>query len=337
MRLLVFINFFLITVAAGIFLVGVFATQNNLSPSAPTTAYTLKTTIESSPPATLLFVGDIMLERGVAWAVQKYGGRDPLYPFLRTADFLRSADLTFGNLEGPISERGTRLGSIYSFRFPSGSGEALALAGFDVLSLANNHIWDYGAEALEDTIDILRLNKIAFVGAGRNYEEANRPHVAEVNGTKIAFLAYTNLYPVSLVASLERPGVSDPELEFIKSTIRNLKSEVDIIIVSWHWGGEYKQNASEEQRRIARELIGSGADLIVGHHPHVVQEVERIGSGWAAYSLGNFVFDQSFSPQTRRGLMLKVTLRDQKITSVEPIPIRISDTFQPFIDAASIP
>jgi len=122
----------------------------------------------------MLFVGDIMLDRSVRRQIEK--AQDPLYPFVRIADTLRAADLTFGNLEGPVSSRGTNQGSIYSFRFePVGTINALTYAGFDVVSSANNHILDWGSEALSDTFTQLDEAGIGHTGAGRNYEEANGP------------------------------------------------------------------------------------------------------------------------------------------------------------------
>jgi len=331
-------------------------------------------------PITLLFVGDIMLSRGVASQIKK--NQDPNYPFLKIATTTRGTDLTFGNLEGPISSRGKNQGSVYSFRADPEVIKGLKFAGFDILSLANNHIWDWGKEALEDTINNLNNNGIASIGAGRNYQEANTPVIFDVNlGTsdvpkindnirmsdvqvlKIAFFAYTNLYPKSLEAhsagsrlrqyfggqagqaTENSPGISSFELEKAKTDIQQLKtlSLADIIIVSFHWGEEYQTKASESQKRIVHGLIDAGADLIIGHHPHVVQEIEQYGStrlttsgsasssrsGWIAYSLGNFVFDQNFSKETAEGMMLRVVIKNKKIQLIEPIKITINNAFQP--------
>jgi poly-gamma-glutamate synthesis protein (capsule biosynthesis protein) len=276
-------------------------------------------------PITLLFVGDIMLSRSVAKQMEKYG--DYRYPFLKIAGLTRSADLTFGNLEGPISAGGLNQGSIYSFRAKPEVVEGLMLAGFDVLSLANNHIWDWGSEALSDTIDILKKNGIEPVGAGKNYLEANSPAIKETSGTKIAFFAYTNLYPESLEAGFDSLGISSFNLEEIKGKISQMKKsgEADIVVVSLHWGEEYKREANRYQRDTAESLAESGADLIIGHHPHVIQEIEN----GIAYSLGNFVFDQSFSEETMEGAVLKVVIKDKKISEIIPLKIKINDTFQP--------
>ncbi|MBN2197736.1 CapA family protein [Candidatus Wolfebacteria bacterium] len=280
---------------------------------------------------TLLFCGDVMLSRSVAGQIEK--NQDYRYPFLKIAEFTEKADLFFGNLEGPISSRGQNQGSIYSFRANPKVIEGLKFAGFDVLSLANNHIWDWGSEALEDTIDILKNNDIEPVGVGKNYSEANNPVIKEINKIKIAFFAYTNLYPESFKADVNSSGISDFNLQKIKDKIKSLKlsQTADIVVISLHQGEEYEKQANESQKKTARELIDAGADLIVGHHPHVVQEIEEYKKGWIAYSLGNFVFDQSFSQETMEGLILKVVIENKIIFEVSAIKTKINSAFQPEI------
>jgi len=296
----------------------------------------------------LIFVGDIMLGRGVESQINKAGG-DFRYPFLKIADAIESADLAFANLEGPISSRGKNQGSQYSFRFKPEAVSGLTFAGFDVLSIANNHIWDWGKDAIADTISFLNANNIVAVGAGTNYENANEAKVVTIGDTRFAFLAYATLLPKSLNATDEKPGLSEFNIEKAKSDVNLAKSSADIIVVSFHWGEEYQVNANQHQKDIAHSLIDAGADLIVGHHPHVVQELERYTStslsastapasasasarqGWIAYSLGNFVFDQDFSKETKRGALLRVDVKNKKILDVKLEEVRISDTFQPSI------
>ena len=281
----------------------------------------------------LIFVGDIMLSRGVEQMVEKYGEGDWRYPFFNVVDALRSADLVFGNLEGPISARGKNQGSVYSFRADPAAVHGLTFAGFDVLSLANNHILDWGREALLDTIQILSSNGIHPVGAGKSEAEANAPLMVNVGEAKIAFLAFTDLYPKSFEARSDSPGVSSFNPTRIKKQISEIKNigEADIVIVSLHWGEEYKTNANKKQIAIGHKLVDAGADLIIGHHPHVVQEAERYNRAWIAYSLGNFIFDQNFDEATSRGLMLKVIVQNRKIEKVEEIPIKFTRTFQPYL------
>ncbi len=279
----------------------------------------------SEEAISLLFVGDIMLSRSVGEKIEEIG--DYRYPFLESAEFLRQADLTFANLESPISARGRNQGSQYSFRADPRTVEGLTFAGFDVVSLANNHIWDWGSEALTDTVSILETNGIETVGAGRNYEEANQPVVKEVSGNKIAFLAYTNLYPEGLEAGESRPGISD--FDSAQKKIVEAKEVADIVVVSLHWGDEYGSRSNQVQQTIGRSLVDAGADLVIGHHPHVIEEIEPYGDGWIIYSLGNFVFDQNFSKATREGLAVFAKVQQKKVVSLETIKVEISPAFQP--------
>lgn len=275
----------------------------------------------------LLFVGDIMLDRGIERQIER--AEDVRFPFLYIADELREADITFGNLEGPISDRGRDQGSIFSFRFNPQVIEGLSFAGFDILSLANNHIWDWGADALKDTASLLEAAGIKTVGAGKNYLEANRPAMFTVDDTTIAFFAYTTFYPRSKWAQEHTPGISQLDMETIRVALKEIQDKADIVIVSMHWGEEYKLRSNAEQQKLGQALVVAGADLVVGHHPHVIQEIERYNRGWIAYSLGNFVFDQYFSEETMRGLMLDVRVSNGEITAVNPIEVVLNERFQP--------
>ena len=273
----------------------------------------------------ILFVGDIMLSRGPEMILKSSG--DYKYPFLKTADVLRSADIAFGNLENPVSARGINIGSIYSFRAKPEVVEGLEFAGFDVMSIANNHIFDWGAEAIRDTISILLSGGISPIGAGASYKEANDPVIMKVGNTRIGLLGYTTLYPQSLVATDVGAGISD--ISNAESAVAALRDEVDLVIVSLHWGEEYQTTSNDEQKELGRGLIDSGADVIIGHHPHVIQEIEEYNGGLIIYSLGNFVFDQSFSDATRTGMVARVTIKNKKIAGIEKLQVYISETFQP--------
>ena len=290
---------------------------------------------EIEDPEIILFaVGDIMFDRGVELNIKKNGNGDFRFPFLRIADDLQKADILFGNLEGPVSNQGRNVGSIYSFRADPKVIEGLKYAGFDVLSLANNHMFDYGREALEDTFKRLEEADIDYIGAGLNEQEAYFPLIKEVNGTKIAFLAYTDLGPESWKATEEYSGmawINEEDMEIIKNDIEKAKQESDILVVSLHSGNEYSIIPSFFQSYFFKACIDAGADIGIGHHPHVVQDIEEYGNGWIAYSLGNFVFDQGFSEETMESCLLRITIKDKKIKEVSSQKIKISDLFQPYI------
>ena len=304
------------------------ATQNSEN-------FTSQAQLTENETITIILVGDIMLDRGVEYMIKTEGKGDFRFPFLKIADELQKADILFGNLEGPISDKGTKVGSIYSFRNDPKSIEGLTFAGFDVISLANNHVFDYGREALEDTLLRLKTAGIDYLGAGFNEKEAYSPIIKELNDTKIAFLAYTNLGPETWKAGEENSGIawiSENNLETIKRDIEKVKKESDILIVSLHSGEEYQKTPTQFQIEFSRAFIDAGADLVIGHHPHIIQPNEKYKDGWIFYSLGNFVFDQNFSEETMRGQILKIIIENNKIKEVVPINIKINNFFQPEIE-----
>lgn len=296
----------------------------------------LITTINQFPtrkekPITLMFVGDIMLDRGVKYMVEEYGRGDYKFPFLKIADYLNTTDILFANLESIISDKGEKVGSIYSFRAEPQAIEGLKFAGFDIVSVANNHIFDYGRGAMEDSFWRLKEGGIDYVGSGFNEREAYSPIIKEVEGVKIAFLAFTNLGSEHWSAREDQSGPSWLTTGNLERGIKKAKDEADLVIVSMHFGEEYLSSPTSEQEFFARLAIDAGVDLVVGHHSHIIQPIEKHGQGFIAYSLGNFVFDQAFSDQTLKGLLLKVIIEDAKIKELIPIEIKINQYFQPEI------
>jgi len=278
---------------------------------------------------TLFFVGDIMLNRGIKSVVETYGGGNFEFPFFKIADYLKTADILFGNLEGPISDKGKNVGSIYSFRAIPEVLKGLKFAGFDILSVANNHIFDYGREAMEDTLIRLKEAQIEYIGAGFSGKEALSPKIIEKKGTKIVFLAFTNLGEKSWEAKENSSGIAWLNKENLKHSIKKAKEEAELIIVSMHYGQEYQLQPTKEQKDFSHLAIDLGADLVIGHHPHVVQPIEQYKRGYIAYSLGNFVFDQNFSKETMEGLLLEVLIKSGKIEKITPRDIKINNFFQP--------
>jgi poly-gamma-glutamate synthesis protein (capsule biosynthesis protein) len=288
-----------------------------------------KTTAAPNAPErreyTLLFTGDVMLSRavGLRMAAQK----DWSLPFHLIADMLRSADLRYCNLECPVSDRGRNLHHLYSFRADPRAIEGLKATGFNVVSQANNHAYDWGPEALLDTLDRLRAAGIRPVGAGQNNLAAHYPLLVHVGGLRTAFLAYVDIHPKEAAAGVDRPGVAWLDPAQALADIRFARLLADLVIVCPHWGEEYALKPTRDQVELAHQMVDAGADLIVGSHPHVVQPLENYHDHWIAYSLGNFVFDQH-DPATHHGLMLRVTVRDEQITKVLPLAIKINSSFQ---------
>jgi len=316
--------------------------DNDFLPSgSPIITASVAPTISSLPgennqqgQAILMLVGDIMLSRSVGEKMKKENNWN--WPFLNIAETIKKADLLFGNLEGPISDKGTNVGSIYSFRADPRVIEGLNFSGFDVLSVANNHMFDWSREALEDTLKRLKTAGISYAGAGFNEKEAHSPTTREIqvsNGSKIkiAFLAYCSEGSQYWAATAERSGISWLEENKLREDVAEAKKQADIVIVSMHFGEEYKTWPNSKQRFFAQLAIDSGADLVAGHHPHVLQPVEQYKNGYIAYSLGNFVFDQTFSPQTKESMVLKAVVENGKIKAVEQLKAEISNDFQVFL------
>lgn len=277
----------------------------------------------------MVFVGDIMLSRKVGELIA--AKKDTAFPFASTTELISSADIAFANLENPVSTRGVLSGSKYSFRADPQVLARVKNAGFDVVSIANNHIWDYGKQAFLDTLTHLSESGIAAVGGGMNYDEAHAPGIFTVGKSTIAFLAYTNLLPASRGLASSTPAVARYNDDILTADIARAKLLADVVVVSFHWGEEYETKHNAEQERAAHLAIDAGANLVIGHHPHVAQEVEEYNGGWIAYSLGNFVFDQNFSKDTKHGLALLVTLKDNKIADVTKKQIAFSDDFQSYV------
>jgi len=259
----------------------------------------------------LLFVGDIMLSRGVENSVQIHGN-DWERPFAPIAETLRKADILFGNLESQISDKGRNVGSIYSFRAHPKSMTALQYGGFDVVSVANNHSFDYTKEAFEDSRS--RLYRAGILPV------TDELVIKDMEGTNIGFLAYSN-FPGPALATWDT-------LENISREIAQAKTKVDILAVSLHAGEEYAKEPTDFQKTFAKTAIDSGANLLIGHHPHVLQSLEQYEQGWIIYSLGNFLFDQTFSPETMRGAILRVIIENKKIQEVSLLPTHITPTLQ---------
>ena len=301
----------------------VFSTLSDATIGVATSSFVATEEVEG----TILFVGDIMLSRAIGSIMEKK--QDWTYPFLQVQEVLSSADLTFGNLEGPISDKGANIGSIYSFRANPKSVEGLSFAGFDVVSIANNHMWDYGRAAFLDTLSILSSKQIAYVGGGENYLKAHTPVIRDVRGTKVAFLAYTNLLPPFLGRIDAAPSVAFHDSEQMTLDIIDAKKVADVVVVSFHFGEEYKTIHNAYQEKIAHTAVDAGASIVIGHHPHVIQDVEVYKGAYIAYSLGNFIFDQNFSLDTSKGMVVTITFKDKKIIDFATSTVQFNATFQP--------
>lgn len=296
-------------------------------------SYDEKIAAAEGAEVTLGFVGDMMLDRGVETSVIKnFGGN--YSKIFSEVKALEDDDILFANLEGPISDKGRNVGSKYSFRFDPVVTSVIKEAGFDIVSFANNHVGDYSDAAFLDTLGRLSENNILVTGAGETYELAKKPTIIERNGIKIGYLGFSDVGPEWMKATEAKPGIllaNDPNLETI---IKEASESVDFLVVSVHWGDEYKTH-NKRQEALAHKIIDNGAKLVVGHHPHVTQDVEEYKDGLILYSLGNFVFDQYFSAETMQGQYALVTIGKSGIKDHVETIFKINKEYQPVIQDAS--
>ena len=256
---------------------------------APTTApetptYNATTTTLKKRPWALLAGGDVLLD------LTEPEGVDP---FTKVEPGLSSANVAIVNLEMAITERGEPYDKEFVFRAPGSAALTLAGAGIDVVSLANNHILDFGSEGLEDTISVLDEVGILRPGAGANNAEAYAPRVLVLdNEIRVAFVSASAIIPGGFSAGAERPGIADAKwaIPRVLAAVRAAASGNDVVVVSIHWGVERATCPSQDQRDLAQQLIEAGANLILGHHPHVLQPIETFDRTVIAYSLGNFAW-----------------------------------------------
>lgn len=287
--------------------------------------------IDQAPPnLTLVFSGDVMLGRQVSRVMKQRGG---FYPFERVAPWLQAGDLTFGNLECPLSSRGAPLpGKGIWFRGEPEDAVTLREAGYDLLSIANNHTLDYDSPAFLDTIGFLKEQGIDPVGGGRDSGAASKPVIRRVGKTRVAYLAATEMadifwsyqYPRTLEAKPDQPGVWKLDREQLVKAVRSLRGQADLIVVSLHWGTEFADYPTAEQQATAHALVNAGADLIIGHHPHCLQGLEYYRGGVIAYSLGNFVYDRQTRSKSQEGLLMKAVYSDHRLQKLILYPVLIS-------------
>jgi poly-gamma-glutamate synthesis protein (capsule biosynthesis protein) len=270
----------------------------------------------------LLSVGDIMLGRSVATESDSSGlGED--YPFALVNSLTHSADLTFGNLESPlVSPANLDKAQSKGYLFPGRpqSAQALKKAGFGLVTFANNHALDYGSAGVEDTLTALEAAGVGYVGAGTN---PYAPRYLEKNGLKLAFIAATDVPPSGLKPEETNAPIALFEQDKILKTIVEAHKKADVVIVALHWGEEYQAVPSLRQQEFAKQAAASGANLILGAHPHVVGQFEVIGQTVVAYSLGNFVFDSRYPPETHDSVGFYVKLDKKGVVSAQAIPLKI--------------
>lgn len=284
---------------------------------------------------TLSAVGDILLDRGVAQQIERHGLH---YPFSHAAPLLKNADIAFGNLECPIASEGTKIVKRFVFKAKPEYSQALRDAGFDMLSLANNHTLDCGRTGLLETMQNLQRHNIRWTGAGRNRSEAEASTILHVRGLRVAFVGFCQFLPEGVFTNDAKPSIAFASSENVRRVVSATRKQSDVVVASFHWGTEYANRPRALQTELAHAAARSGADLVLGHHPHVLQGLQTIVTRDAstrkvrrtlvAYSLGNFVFD----PARERGaaptetIVLRCRLGKRGIVSAQAVPMKIDNT-----------
>jgi len=275
---------------------------------------------------TLIAGGDVSLARMRGQRLLREPDRNDFHNLM---PLLQSTDLRFVNLESTISEQGGQTVSPYSklvFTAPPGATEALVRGRIDIVALANNHAWDYGRSALLGTLDRLDRAGIAYVGAGRTRAEAYGPRVVAHRGFKIAFVAVTTIWNQSISPHPGRDLIADGQIETLVESVEQARAikGVDKVIVSHHGGYEYVPTPHQGTRELLRAAIEAGADVVLGHHPHVIQRVAFVSGKPIFYSLGNLLMRMvTGKPETEIGMLARVVLSRDRPTTVEVCPFRL--------------
>lgn len=288
----------------------------------------------SRPPTiTVTAVGDLLFDSAPKRLIQRDGGKAP---FSKVASQLNRADVTVGNLECPLSKRGSPVpGKTFTFQGDPRAVAGLTWAGFDLLALGNNHMRDYGATALGDTFRYLKGARIPFAGAGVDRRAAWEPAIIERGGARIAFLSFSQITPVNFRATDSRSGTAyTTDLAAVKRAVRSAAKKADYVIVSFHWGVEKTFSPTASQVRFGRGAIDAGADMVLSHHPHRIQGVEYYRGRLIAYSLGNFVFSPG-SEGGRDTMILHATLGPAGVSRAYAQPVYIGSYGRPSVASGS--
>ena len=277
---------------------------------------------ETSPTVRLVAVGDVMLG---GYCAEQMNEQGQLYPFgdPGLAALIAEADIALGNLASPLSRQGDLLEGVTAYRGDPTTAEVLARVGFDVMSVANEHVPAFGPDALLDTVNALRGAGIEAVGAGATRDVAYAPVVVERNGLTLAVLALNAIGPEELAASSEGAGVAWLDDSRALWAVAEASREADLTVVLCHWGELHAAQATADQITAGEALLGAGADLVIGHHPHTVQAISYQPGGVVAYSLGDLIYHPWSEAASAEGVALVATLGSGSVRSVELVPYRV--------------
>jgi hypothetical protein len=271
------------------------------------------------PPLSLIAVGDIMLGGRTRRRIKEHGR---VYPFGAVLPMLQRAPIVMGNLEGPLAQKAQKQNRNFSYRVSPKVASSFLQAGINVVALANNHLVDCGREGVLETLEALAVAGVAPVGAGANQSAAHAPVIRESGGLQIGLLCY--YWNRRCAATANLPGSAMGVFEELETDIRKLRSQVDRVVVTFHWGRPYKPEPSPRARLKALFAIDCGAHAVVGHHPHIIQPFEIYRGCPIFYSIGNFAFGSGNS--RAEGLMLGFRFEDARtLVNVYPLYVKNRD------------
>ena len=281
-------------------------------------------------PVTIAFAGDMNFEGATASRL----AADPNSVFGPVSGILSDADLTIANLETAVTKGGgTPVGKQFTFSTGPEALTAIAAAGIDVVSMANNHGMDYGEAGFAESLQVRDETDLPIIGMGANEDEAYAPHIAEVNGQRIGVISATQVLDGSFInswtATSDHAGLASAKrVDKMVETVEATRAKVDTLIVFLHWGTETETCPNEAQTTLTPQLIDAGADIVVGGHQHRVLSAGYSGAAFVGYGLGNFLFQANSELGSRSGV-LKVTATGRRIDGYEWVPARINGANQP--------
>ncbi|MGG1887439.1 CapA family protein [Priestia megaterium] len=289
--------------------------------SKPSEAVENNTKDDSLVTATM--VGDIMLGRNVEKVTNRQG-QD--YLFRNVESYFKNADYSTANFDHPVTanDEYPAQDKPIVLRTDEQSVKTLKNLNFSVLNVANSHSMDYLEEGLNDTVKAFNQSKMDFVGMGGNLEEASNINYQTVNGIKIATLGFTDTYTAYSAANDNDPGILPAKPEIFIPLIQEAKEKANLVVVHAHWGEEYDTTPSPRQKGLAKAMADAGADIILGHHPHVLQPIDTYKNTVIFYSLGNFVFDQGWSA-SRESALVQYKLKKDGTARFEVTPLLIKE------------
>ena len=271
-------------------------------------------------------VGDMMLGRSITNKGSKNNYKNM---FSGVSDLWKDSDYVAGNLECVLLDNASdyeKNDKEIHINAETKTANVLKENGFTLVSLANNHLADFKAKGVVNTLDTLDKVGLKHVGAGRNLTEAAEYDMQEINGVKIATIAVSDIIPKDFAARDSKAGILTTKTLKYYQAVKDASEKADLVIANIHWGVEYGMTETEAQQQLARNLINWGVDVVIGSHPHVLQPVEKYGDGIIFYSMGNFVFDQGWS-RTKDSMVLNYYVDEDGNCSFEITPIRIKDGY----------